>query len=181
MSDKQYSENQTRFTKFIATVAAVIVVFIIWGVIVFLNEKKDEQPVAVKKNESIVTEHVHRVEPKKDINVAGNIEKIKIISNGEEVDIKEYVGNGYVVIIDFYADWCGPCLALAPKIEELVKENDDVILRKVNIVKWGSPVARQYGINSIPDVRVFDKKGNMIESPSATYSRIEGYVKAAKR
>ena len=86
-----------------------------------------------------------------------------------------------MVIIDFYADWCGPCLALAPKIEELVKENDDVILRKVNIVKWGSPVARQYGINSIPDVRVFDKKGNMIESPSATYSRIEGYVKAAKR
>jgi len=40
MSDKQYSENQTRFTKFIAIVAAVIVVFIIWGVIVFLNEKK---------------------------------------------------------------------------------------------------------------------------------------------
>ena len=58
MSDKQYSENQTRFTKFIAIVAAVIVVFIIWGVIVFLNEKKDEQPVAVKKNERHVTEQV---------------------------------------------------------------------------------------------------------------------------
>ena len=38
-----------------------------------------------------------------------------------------------LVVVDFYADWCGPCKAIAPKIEEMAAENEDVVFLKVNV------------------------------------------------
>lgn len=59
------------------------------------------------------------------------------------------------VLVDFYADWCGPCRQLAPTINELA---DDLAGRakvaKVNVDELRS-LAGEYGVSSIPDVRVF--------------------------
>jgi len=52
------------------------------------------------------------------------------------------------VLIDFYADWCGPCKAMNPTLEQF-KESSDVPLLKVNVDEE-SDIAKEYGIRSIP-------------------------------
>jgi len=60
-----------------------------------------------------------------------------------------------VVVIDFYADWCGPCRRLAPILEKVVGEFDSqVVLGKVNIDN-NKNLAAKWRISSIPDVRIF--------------------------
>lgn len=59
------------------------------------------------------------------------------------------------VLVDFYADWCGPCQRLLPVISELADEwAGSVKVVKVNVDK-ASEVARAHGVRSIPDVRLF--------------------------
>lgn len=62
-------------------------------------------------------------------------------------------------IVDFYADWCGPCRAISPILEELAKEyGDKIVIYKVNIDK--SPeLAQAFGIRSIPAVMYVPVKG----------------------
>lgn len=59
------------------------------------------------------------------------------------------------VLVDFWAEWCGPCRAVAPILEEISKEHGD----KIKIVKLNtdeeSAIAIKYGITSIPTLNVF--------------------------
>lgn len=55
------------------------------------------------------------------------------------------------VLIDFYADWCGPCQMLSPIIEEIDKENDDILVCKVNVDENGT-LAGAFGVQYIPYV-----------------------------
>ena len=67
------------------------------------------------------------------------------------------------VLVDFGASWCGPCMMLAPIVEEIAKENKDTIkVGKVNVDEQ-SALAREYNIMSIPAVMVF-KDGKITNS-----------------
>jgi thioredoxin 1 len=58
------------------------------------------------------------------------------------------------VLVDFYADWCGPCKALAPTLEQVAAENPQARVVKVNIDD--SPdLAARYGVKSVPRLMVF--------------------------
>lgn len=57
------------------------------------------------------------------------------------------------LLIDFYAEWCGPCRMVAPIIEEIANERDDVLVGKVNVDEEGE-LAAAFGVYSIPTLVV---------------------------
>ncbi|KZC10082.1 Thioredoxin-2, partial [Dufourea novaeangliae] len=67
-----------------------------------------------------------------------------------------------LVVIDFFATWCGPCKMIAPKIEALAKDMPDVVFLKVDVDEC-EEVAVQYEIISMPTF-VFIKNGKVLES-----------------
>ena len=78
-------------------------------------------------------------------------------------------------LVDFYADWCGPCQQAAPVIEELAEEyKDKILIGKVNVDKNHNTSAK-YGIMSIPTMVVF-KNGEEVERASG-FGGKEGVVK----
>ena len=79
-----------------------------------------------------------------------------IIKIKEEEFEEKVLKNSKKVLVDFYADWCGPCRMLSPIIEEIAKENDEYEFVKVNVDDCPD-VSRKYGIMSIPTLIVFEK------------------------
>lgn len=74
-------------------------------------------------------------------------------------NFEQTIGSGKKVLVDFWAEWCGPCKMLSPILEEVAKEiNDDsVVIAKVNVDDEPS-IAQQFGIMSIPTMIVFQNK-----------------------
>jgi thioredoxin len=76
-----------------------------------------------------------------------------LMANSDTFD-KLVMHSDVPVLVDFYADWCGPCRALSPKLHDLARELPDVRVVKVDIDE--SPdIAARYQVGSIPALRVF--------------------------
>ena len=58
------------------------------------------------------------------------------------------------VIVDFWAEWCGPCKMVAPILEEIASENDGIVIAKLNVDE-NPQTAASYGITSIPTMNVY--------------------------
>ena len=59
-----------------------------------------------------------------------------------------------ITLVDFYADWCGPCKLMSPVIEEIAKEYPDITVAKINVNK-NEKLAAEYNILSIPTIIIF--------------------------
>lgn len=75
---------------------------------------------------------------------------------------QEVLNSTTPVVVDFYADWCGPCQMLGPVLEEIAEEYQNIKIVKVN-VDDAQELCREYGIFSIPHVIVF-KDGKKIDN-----------------
>ncbi len=96
----------------------------------------------------------------------------KLMHVSDETFENEVLQSSQPVLVDFYADWCGPCRAIAPIIEEIATELDG----KLKVVKLdvdqNPKTAMQYGVQSIPTLLIF-KNGKEVE-------RLIGYMSKSK-
>ena len=65
------------------------------------------------------------------------------------------------VLLDFYADWCGPCRMVGPIVDEIAEERDDIVVGKINVDEE-EELAGKFGVFSIPTLVVM-KDGKVVE------------------
>lgn len=73
------------------------------------------------------------------------------------------------VLVDFWAEWCGPCRALAPVVEEVAGSHQDVIFGKINVDE-NPQTASQFGVMSIPTLMLF-KDGQVVATKMGLMSK----------
>ncbi|SJZ46777.1 thioredoxin [Cetobacterium ceti] len=83
---------------------------------------------------------------------------VKLDVNNFKKEVLEAKG---LVLVDFWADWCGPCKMLGPILDELSTELELIKIAKVNVDESGE-LAGEYGIRSIPTMIIF-KDGQKVD------------------
>src|SRR5687767_347691 len=81
-------------------------------------------------------------------------------------NIEEIVSANSMVILDFWAEWCGPCKAFAPAFEAASEKHPDVVFGKVNTEEQRE-LAGHFQIRSIPNVMLFRDKVMLFSQPGA--------------
>lgn len=88
----------------------------------------------------------------------------------EENFDKEVLGSDTPVLVDFYADWCGPCKMMMPVVEKMAEAYDGKIkIGKLNVDE-NNAIAGKYGVMSIPSFMVF-KNGEVVNSSTGAMSQ----------
>ncbi len=91
-----------------------------------------------------------------------DVEQISV--EGEAVAIDDHPVPGKVTVFDFHAIWCGPCKKVGRHMLSVLRDNEDVALRKLNVVDWDSEVAKTYlrNVPNLPYVVVYETDGTEV-------------------
>lgn len=79
--------------------------------------------------------------------------------------------NSGVSLLDFYADWCGPCRMVLPLVDEIASERDDILVGKIN-VNDNPELAREFGVISIPTLVVM-QDGKILKKVSGARNKAQ--------
>lgn len=92
---------------------------------------------------------------------------IQLTSDNFEAEV---LNSDKPVLVDFYADWCGPCKMMAPMIDEFAKEYDgELKVGKINVDEQPE-IAQKYGVMSIP-MFAFIKDGELVDQAVGAQSK----------
>jgi len=123
--------------KILVIVLTVIFIVILIMLNMFLNNQNTDSSLGLSKNE------INNEEESK-------MEVLEVTSSNFE---EEVLNSDKTVLVDFYADWCGPCKMLSPVVEAIANENEDIKVVKVNVDDEQN-LAIKYEIMSIPTLVV---------------------------
>ena len=105
------------------------------------------------------------------------------ISQGEPVELADYAVEGEYVVFDFMSDYCPPCKRIAPWMDRLHSESEEVSVVKVDInrpgvrqIDWKSPVAAQFRLSSIPHFKVMDGEGKLVAEGDQAWQMVVGWL-----
>jgi len=121
--------------------------------------------ICANESRSVLVSNVSADTPENyDLTVTQNgSEKVEVISRGRLIDLIEYLEPGKYTVFLFYADWCGPCKILKPRLEEFAENGEKLALREINIINWENPLVRYYDLHSIPFFIIYGPNGEFIE------------------
>ena len=91
-----------------------------------------------------------------------------------DANFEELVNSGKPMVIDFWAEWCGPCRMVVPLVEEIAKERSDIKAVKINVDEE-QELAMQFGVMRIPTLVVM-KNGKIVNQ--ATGARPKAQILA---
>ncbi|ORX53154.1 thioredoxin TrxA [Hesseltinella vesiculosa] len=87
------------------------------------------------------------------------------------------IASDKLVVVDFYATWCGPCKMIAPKFENLVDEYTNVVFAKVDVDE-ASDIAAEVGVRAMPTFLFFRNGNKVDEVVGANFANIVTAIKA---
>ena len=83
---------------------------------------------------------------------------------------QEIISSEKPVVIDFWAEWCGPCRMVAPIIEELAAENEGRVVIGKSDVEQNDDITMKYGVRNIPTI-IFLKGGQLVDKQVGAASK----------
>lgn len=86
-------------------------------------------------------------------------------------NFEEIMSSTKPVLIDFYADWCGPCKMMSPIVDEIADENPQYLVCKVNVDEE-QELVQQFGVASIPTLVVM-KNGEVVSRSAGARSKVQ--------
>ena len=103
----------------------------------------------------------------KSENTSNTTSILKVTSNNFE---QEVLNSEKIVLVDFYADWCGPCKIFSPILEDISNEYDSVKVVKVNIDDE-IELAQHYGVTSVPTLIII-QNGRVVDRSVGAVSKL---------
>jgi copper chaperone CopZ len=89
---------------------------------------------------------------------------------------------GKYTVFDVYAEWCGPCRFVDARLREIVAARTDVAVRKLNVVDFDTPLARELGprLEALPYVIVLDPAGKRTDIVGADFGKLDKALRAPR-
>ncbi|KAI7902345.1 thioredoxin-like protein [Cokeromyces recurvatus] len=91
-------------------------------------------------------------------------------------EFKKLINQDKLVVVDFYATWCGPCKLIAPKFAKFAETYSDAVYVKVDVDEVPD-VASEYGIRAMPTIMYFKNGAKVDEVVGANVAAIEKKIK----
>jgi thiol-disulfide isomerase/thioredoxin len=106
-----------------------------------------------------------------------------VAKDGEAVgELERYRVEGKYTVLDFYADWCGPCRDVDRQLHVVLKDRNDVAVRRFNVVSFESPLAKELGrkLQKLPYVVVFKPDGKRTEIVGENPNKLSAALDATR-